>query len=147
VLSQLFKELIFWVYGIFTRLWGYNDFLDAIYMSKLRINLMNIDLKVFLILTSSILAFSAKAQDCNIQVKSEIIHATAKEEGSVSFLVDGQTGSTDYSIFRLGADHHKSNIVSTYSFNELPVGVTEFIIIDRKKKSCIKEVQVKIEKY
>lgn len=107
---------------------------------------MNFNLKIFLLFIGSVLAFTVKAQECKIQVKSEIVHATSKSLGSVSFTIDSQTGSDDYSIFRVGTDQ-PSKIVSAYHFQDLAVGIVEFVIIDKKKKDCAKEVQVKIEKH
>ncbi|MBI1769027.1 MAG: hypothetical protein HYR67_11695 [Bacteroidetes bacterium] len=83
-----------------------------------------------------------------MDVKVEIIHTTnASENGAISFKVEGQSGSKDYSIYKVTPPPGEQNqkVKPSYQFNGLAAGIYEFVVIDHKREKCTKEVQVKIE--
>ncbi len=103
--------------------------------------------RTIVILCFSLISFAqATAQNCSIQVKTEIIQATdGLDNGSVTFEVEGQSGSKDYSIFNITSIQKNVNAKPAYKFTNLAPGVHEFVVISHKKVRCTKEVQVKIE--
>jgi len=99
---------------------------------------------LWFLLTGSL---AARAQDCQMDVKTEIVSPSdGLNNGSISFQVGGQSGSKDYAIFNITANQKKENVKSSYKFNDLEAGIYEFIVIDRRKTKCAKEIQIKIEK-
>ncbi len=90
--------------------------------------------------------WNAFSQACNIEVKTEVIPSAINQgNGSVSFFIDGQSGSKDFSIFNITVIAKSGEAKSAYRFTDLEAGIYEFVIVDRKKAKCSKEVQIKIE--
>ncbi len=105
-------------------------------------NSRNIVIFCFLLFSSSL----TLAQDCAIDVKTEVVAPSAgKSNGSISFQVEGQTGSKDYLIYCLTTIRKDDNTESAYHFRDLKAGIYEFVVVDKKKTKCTKEVQVKIK--
>jgi len=86
------------------------------------------------------------AQECPIVVKTEVVAPSAgQNNGSISFKVEGQTGSKDYSIYCLTAIGKNDSVAPAYQFTDLKAGIYEFVVVDKTKAKCAKEVQVKIK--
>jgi len=87
----------------------------------------------------------ARAQSCPINVKVDITHATiASDNGAVSFEIEGQIGSKDYSIYKITSNQGNEKLKTSYQFRNLAAGIYEFVVVDHKRGKCAKEVQVKI---
>jgi hypothetical protein len=109
----------------------------------IKMNSRNTIVICFLLLSSA----WASAQSCPIEVKTEVKRpSNGLDNGSIAFEVEGQSGSKDYSIYpitELAKD--ASKIKSAYKYDNLKEGIYEFVVIDKKKAKCVKEVQIKIE--
>jgi hypothetical protein len=107
-------------------------------------------LLLFCFLIPLLASIKAYSQDCDIDVVIQVVNASSSQaNGGVNFKMKDQSSLEDrFIIFDLTAVKNgtESGVrLKGSSLGHLLSGKYEFLIVDRKKEKCVKEVLVEIK--
>ena len=92
----------------------------------------------------------AYSQGCSIEVETIVVNASPNQEnGRITFRVEGhQEVNNQFVILDLNAskDGKGRDIqLKQYTVSSLAKGIYEFVIVDKKRDKCTKEIQIEIK--